>query len=98
MGVEPGLEAVQDVSRHDLLRQTVPVWYSSREERHLPVLCPTGGDVIAVVVVLPRATSAACWSWQIAGADGDEAMVELENISNRASCGVVKELASPESP
>ena len=78
MGVEPGLEAVQRVSRHDLLRQTVPVWYSSREERHLPVLCPAGGDVIAVVVVLPRATSAACWSWQITGADGDEVMVELE--------------------
>ena len=79
MGVEPGLEAVQGVSRHDLLRQTVPVWRSSQEERHLPVLCPAGGDVIAVVIVLPQATSAACWSWQIAGADGDEVMVELEN-------------------
>ena len=78
MGVEPGFEAVKGVSSHDLLRQTVPVWSSSREERHLPVLCPAGGDVIAVVVVLPRATSAACWSWQVAGADGDEAMVELE--------------------
>ena len=76
--VEPGLEAVRGVSRHDLLRQTVPVWYSSREERHLSALCPAGGDVIAVVVALPRATSAACWSWQIAGADGDEAIVELE--------------------
>ena len=66
-----------DLKHHDL-RQTVPVWSSSREERHLPVLWPAGGDVIAVVVVLPRATSAACWSWQVAGADGDEAMVELE--------------------
>ena len=27
VGVEPGLD-VQGVSRHDLLRQTVPVWYS----------------------------------------------------------------------
>ena len=42
------------------------------------MLCPTGEDIIAVVVVLPRATSAACWSSQVAGADGDEAMVELE--------------------
>ena len=52
VGVELGLEAVQGVSCHDLLRQTVPVWYSSREERHLPVLCPAGRDVIAVVVVV----------------------------------------------
>ena len=78
MGVEPGLEAVQGVSRHDLLWQAIPVWHRSREERHQPVLCPAGGDVIAVIVVLPPATSAACWFWQIAGADGDEAMVELE--------------------
>ena len=78
MGVEPGLEAVQGVNRHDLLRQVIPVWYSFWEERHLPVLCPAGEDVIAVVVVLPRATSAACWSWQTAGAVGDEAMVEFE--------------------
>ena len=85
MGVEPGLEAVQCVSHHDLLRQTVPVWSSSREERHLPVLCPAGGDVTAVVVVLPRATSAACWCLQVAGAGGDEAVVELKkNISSRA--------------
>ena len=47
MGVEPGLEAVQGVSRHDLLRQTVPVWYGSREERYVPVSCPAGEDVIA---------------------------------------------------
>ena len=79
VGVEPALKAVQGVSRHDLLRQTVPVWSSSREERHLPiVLCPAGRDVIAVVVVLPRATSAACWSWQTARADGAEVMLELE--------------------
>ena len=26
VGVEPGLEAGQGVSCHDLLRQTVPVW------------------------------------------------------------------------
>ena len=31
-----------------------------------------------MVVVLPRATSAACWSWQTARADGAEAMVEVE--------------------
>ena len=77
-GVEPALEAVQGVSRHDLPRQAILMWSSSREERHLPVLCPAGGDVIAVVVVLPPAVSAACWSWQVAGADGDGAMVELE--------------------
>ena len=53
MGVEPGLEAVQGVSHHNPLRQTVPVWYSSREERHLSVLCPAGGDVIDVVVIPP---------------------------------------------
>ena len=85
MRVVSGLEAIQGVSRHDFPRQTVPVRSSSREERHRPVVCPAGGDVIAVVVVLPRATSAACWSWRIAGADGDEAMVEIDkNISNRA--------------
>ena len=78
VGVEPGLETVEGVSHHDLLRQTVPVWSSSREERHLPVLCPAGGDVTAVVVVLPRATSAACWCLQVAGADGDEVMVQLQ--------------------
>ena len=78
MGVEPGPEAVQGVSRHDLLRQTVPVWSSSREERHLLVSCPAGGDVTAVVVVLPRAMSATCWFWQTAGADGDEAKVKVE--------------------
>ena len=78
VGVEPGLETVEGVSHHDLLRQAIPVWYSSWEERHLPVVCLAGGDIIAVVVVLPRATSSACWSWQITGADGDEVMVELE--------------------
>ena len=26
VGVKPGLEAVHGVSRHDFLRQTVPVW------------------------------------------------------------------------
>ena len=52
MGVEPGLEAVQGVSHHNPLRQTFPVWYISREERDLPVLCLAGGDVIAVVIVL----------------------------------------------
>ena len=84
MGVAPELEAVQGVSRHDLPRQTVPVWSSSREE-HLPVLCSAGGDIIAVVVVLPRTTSAACWSWQVARADGHETMVEFEKkISNLA--------------
>ena len=41
------------------------------------MLCPAGGNVIAVVVALPRATSAACWSWQVAEIDGDEAMVEV---------------------
>ena len=60
VGVEPGLEAVQGVGRHNLLRQTVPVWYSFQEEQHLPVLCPAGGDVKAVVIVHPRAMSAAC--------------------------------------
>ena len=54
------------------------MWSSSREEGQPPVSRPAGGDVIAVVVVLPRATSAACWFWQVAGADGDEAMVDLK--------------------
>ena len=78
VGVEPGLQAVQGVSRHDLLRQTVPVWSSSREERQLPEVSLAGGNVIAAFVVFPPATSAACWSWQTARADGAEAMVELE--------------------
>ena len=97
-GVEPALEAVQGVSRHDLPRQTVPVWSSSREE-HLPVLCSAGGDVIAVVVVLPRTTSAACWSWQVARTDGHEAMVEFEkkNLQFGFPAALLK-LAIPESP
>ena len=78
MGVEPGLEAVQGVSHHNPLRQTFPVWYISREERDLPVLCLAGGYVIAILDVLPLATFAACYSWKVATADGDEAMVELE--------------------
>ena len=99
VGVEPGLEAVQGVSRHDLLWQTAPVWSSSREERHLPVSCPAGGDVKAVVVVFPRTTSAACWSWQVARADGHEAMVEFEKkILQFGFPAALLKLAIPESP
>lgn len=32
VGVQPGLEAVQGVRHHDLLRQAIPVRYISREE------------------------------------------------------------------
>ena len=89
MRVVSGLEAIQGVSRHDLLGKATPVWSSSREERHPPVLRPAGGDVIAVVVVLPRATSAAGWSWQEAGADEGSTLNtagKLKGTKNNEKC------------
>ena len=58
---QSGLKAIQGLGRHNLLRQFIPFWYGPREKCHLPVLRCAGGDVIALVIVVPRAQPALRW-------------------------------------
>ena len=77
MGGQSGLKAFQGLDRHNLLRQFVPFWYGPRKKCHLPVQRCAGGDVIALVVAVPRAQPALRWLGQVLGVDRDEAMVEF---------------------
>ena len=58
---QSGLKAVQGLGRHNLLRQFIPFWYGPRKKCHLPVPRCAGGDVIALVIVVPRAQPALRW-------------------------------------
>ena len=79
--VEPGLKTVQWLGCHNLLGQSIPIWYGPGEERHLSVLCPAGWDVVAAGV-FSGAPSAAWWFWQVAGVDGRlSRFVSTETIS-----------------
>ena len=58
---QSGFKAIQGLGHHNLLRQFVPFWYGPRKKCHLPVPRCAGGDVIALVIVVPRAQPALRW-------------------------------------
>ena len=63
VGSKPGLETAQGLGCHYFLGQAIPFGYGPGEEWHLSVLCPTGGNVVAVCVVLSVARTVFCWLW-----------------------------------
>ena len=61
MGSKPGLKTVQGFGCYYFMGQAIPFGHGPGEELHLFVLCPAGGNNVAVCVVLSVARYVFCW-------------------------------------